>query len=129
MPLGAENKFKSAWNSVSETCEKKLVSLEGQYLSLWGRLTLVNSVLDALPTYMMSLFPMPLNVANKLDEVGRNFLWQGNSPTKKIHLVKWDIVTKCKKEGGISVKNLRIQKQSLMLKWLWRFSTPEQSLW
>lgn len=49
----------------------------------------------------------------KLEET---FFWQGNRPTKKIHLVKWDIVTKCKKEGGISDKNFRIQKQSLMLK-------------
>lgn len=66
-----------------EKCEKKLVSWEGQFLSLWGRLTLVNSVLDALPTYMISIFPMPLNVANNFDEVGRNIFLAGESSDKE----------------------------------------------
>ncbi|XP_059284805.1 uncharacterized protein LOC132038094 isoform X2 [Lycium ferocissimum] len=56
MPLGAKRKSKELWNSVLEKCEKKLVNWKSQYLSLGGRLTLINSVLDALPTYMMSIF-------------------------------------------------------------------------
>ncbi|KAG5585379.1 hypothetical protein H5410_045813 [Solanum commersonii] len=58
MPLGAKSKSIDIWNSVIEKCEKKLAKWKFQYLSKGGRLTLINSVLDALPTYMMSLFPI-----------------------------------------------------------------------
>jgi len=35
---------------------------------------LINSVLDSLPTYVMSLFPIPPIVIKKLDRLRRNFL-------------------------------------------------------
>ena len=44
-----------------------------QYLSLGGRLTLLNSVLDALPIFMMSVFPIPTEVINWLDSIRKNF--------------------------------------------------------
>ena len=56
-----ESRSKGIWNTVLEKCEKKLVNWKSQFLSLGGRLTDVNSVLDALPTYMMSLFSMLVN--------------------------------------------------------------------
>lgn len=59
MPLGAKSMSKEIWNNVIEKCEKKLARWKGQYLSLGGRVTFINSVLDAMPTYMMSLFPIP----------------------------------------------------------------------
>ncbi|XP_059277663.1 uncharacterized protein LOC132031768 [Lycium ferocissimum] len=79
MPLGAKSKSKGIWNGVLEKCEKKLTNWKSQYLSLGGRLTMVNSVLDALPSYMMSIFPIPVN---------------GNEDKKKFHLVKWEELTR-----------------------------------
>lgn len=46
-----------------------------------------------------------------------------------MHLAKWSTLTTSKKEGGLGIKNLIIQNQSLMMKWLWRFAAEEQSLW
>lgn len=129
MSLWAKSKSKGIWNRVVKKCEKKLVSWKSQYLSLGGRLILINSVLDAMPTYMMSLFPMHASVVKRLDVLRKNFMWQGNNEKNKIHLVRWDILTTSKKEGGMGIRNLKIQNQGLMMKWLWRFSTTEQSLW
>jgi len=130
MPLGAKSKSLSIWNSVVEKCERKLVNWKSQYLSSGGRVTLINSVLDAMPTYMMSLFPMPGKIIQRLDTIRRNFLWQGNGEgVKKFHLVKWDAVISNKKEGGLGIKNLKAHNKSLLLKWLWRLATDDQSLW
>lgn len=124
MPLGARSKSKNIWNAVVKKCEEKLVNWESQYLSLDCRLTLINSVLDAMQTYMMSLFPIPGSVSKNLDSIRRNFLWQGNGEgEKQHHLVKWNVVIKNKKEGGMGIKNLDAQNQSLLLKWLWRFAS------
>jgi len=129
MPLGAESKSSGIWNEVVEKCERRLVNWKSQYLSLGGRLTLINSVLDSMPTYMMSIFPIPDGVINRLDAIRRNFLWEGNSDTRKFHLVKWDKLIGSKQKGGLGVRNLKIQNQSLMMKWLWRLASSEQALW
>ena len=75
------------------------MSWKSQYLSLGGRLTLINSVLDTMPTYMMSLFPIPDGVIDRLNALRRNFLWEGNSETKKFHFVKWDTLNRSKQVG------------------------------
>ncbi|OIS95712.1 cbl-interacting serinethreonine-protein kinase 9, partial [Nicotiana attenuata] len=129
MPLGAKSKSKGIWNGVLEKCEKKLANWKNQYLSMGGRLILINSVLDAMPTYMMSLFSIPVNVVKRIDALRRNFLWEGNSEKKKFHLVKWNSLTTSKKTGGLGIKNLRVQNHSLMMNWLWKFAADEQSLW
>ncbi|WMV29912.1 hypothetical protein MTR67_023297 [Solanum verrucosum] len=64
-----------------------------------------------------------------LDALRRNFLWEGNSETKKFHLVKWDTLIESKHAGGMGIRNLKIQNQCLMMKWIWRFASSEQALW
>jgi len=44
------------------------------YLSKGGRLTLLTSTLSNLPMYNLSLFPIPMGVANRLDKLQRDFL-------------------------------------------------------
>jgi len=92
-------------------------------------LTLINSVLNALPTYMMSLIPIPVGVIKKLDRIRRNFLWQGNSEKKRFHLVKWESVVTGKKNDGLGIKNLIFQSEALRMKWLWRYSFEDQLMW
>ena len=90
-----------------EKCEKKLTRWKSQYISFGGRVTLINSVLDALPTYMMSIFPIPNGVIQRLDKIRRDFLWKGtkeNDSTVKL-LVKWNKVLWGKKHGGLGVRN------------------------
>lgn len=65
MPLGAKSKSKGIWNSLMEKCERKLVNWKSQYLSLGERVTLINSVLDPLPTYIMSLYSIPCQCAEQ----------------------------------------------------------------
>lgn len=56
LPFG--DKFKSLYvmNEVLEKMEKKLANWKNQCLSLGVRITLISSVLSAIPTYMLSLF-------------------------------------------------------------------------
>ena len=65
-----------------EKCEKKLTNWKSQYLSRGGRLTMVNSVLDAIPAYMMSVFPAPDKVVERIDALRRNS-FGGETKTKR----------------------------------------------
>jgi hypothetical protein len=40
---------------------------------------------------------------------------------KKVNWIRWDIVCKSKKDGGLGVKNLELFNVDLYAKWRWRF--------
>ena len=87
MPLGAAYKATSMWNGVTEQMERRLVGWKKLYLSNGGRLTLIKSTLSNLPTYYLSLFPVPMSVANRIEKIQRDFLWGGMGDEHKLHLV------------------------------------------
>lgn len=113
MPLGNKHKDVEIWDRIIEKTVKRLSQWKAQYLSLGGRVTLINSVLNSFPTYLMSLFPLPSSVAKKLDKRRRDFLWKLNKEGGGYNLVKWEVM----------------HNICLLMKWLWRFSEEEESLW
>ncbi|WMV42603.1 hypothetical protein MTR67_035988 [Solanum verrucosum] len=120
MPLGSNHKELLIWDEIIQRPEKKLAIWKSQYLSLGGRQTLINTVQDTLPTYVMSLFP---------DKLRRDFLWFGNKERKGYYLVNWETVQLPTLSGGLGVRNLRIHNVRLLMKWLWRYVKEEQALW
>ncbi|KAG5619658.1 hypothetical protein H5410_004876 [Solanum commersonii] len=117
MPVGAKNK----------ELEVELARWKSQYLSLGSRLTLIKSVMYGQPTYMMSLFPPPVSIEKKFNKARTVFLWQGNKEKKGYNLVKWDKVILSKEQGGLGIKKLRADKESLLKKWLWRFCCEDMA--
>jgi hypothetical protein len=74
-------------------------------------ITLIKSTLSNMPTYMLSLFPIPAYVAKHLEKIQRDFLWGGmNVDDFKFHLGEWDKVCSPIKEGGLGIRNLRLIK-------------------
>src|SRR5688572_1255168 len=72
---------KNLWCPMIEKLEKRLAGWQGRFLSLGGRLTLLNSCLSNVPLYMLSIYPPPKTVIKKIDLLRRRLLWQGeNSP-------------------------------------------------
>jgi uncharacterized protein YpuA (DUF1002 family) len=53
------------WKMVEERIEKRLSSWKEKYLSVGGRLVLINSVLTSLVIFMMSFFEVPRRVLEK----------------------------------------------------------------
>ena len=64
LPLGAKFKEKTIWNPILEKMERRLAGWKRLFLSKGGRVTLIKSTLSKLPTYFLSLFPIPASVAN-----------------------------------------------------------------
>jgi hypothetical protein len=87
LPLGARYKSKEIWNPILEKMERRLAGWKRSYLSKGGRLTLIKSTLSSLPTYFLSLFPVPSSVAHRIEKLQRDFLWGGIGDEFKYHLV------------------------------------------
>ena len=45
------------------------------YLSKGGKVTLLKSSLSSLPTYFLSLLPLPGKMAKHMEKLQRDFLW------------------------------------------------------
>jgi hypothetical protein len=129
LPLGASYKATSIWNDVIEKMERRLAGWKKLYLSKGGRLTLIKSTLSNLPTYYLSLFPIPVGVANRLERLQRNFLWGGIGNEFKFHLVNWARICLPIKSGGLGVRNLIQFNRALLGKWLWRYAMDREALW
>jgi hypothetical protein len=112
LPLGAPFKAKSIWDDVVGKIERRLVSWKRMYLFKGGRVTLIKSTLSNLPTYFISLFPIPSSVASRIEKLHRDFLWGGLGEEFKYYLVSWSIVCSHILEGGLGIKNLRIFNQA-----------------
>ena len=129
MPLGTSFKTASIWNPILEKIEKKLSGWKRLYLSKGGRLTLLKSTLSSLPTYYLSLFTIPVVVADRLERIQRNFLWGSSEECFKHSLVAWEKVCSPLESGGLGVRNLVHFNQALLGKWLWRFGLEGTHLW
>jgi hypothetical protein len=62
------------WESLLEQLSKKLFSCGNKYLSLGGRIVLLNLVLNAIPIFYLSFFKMPVTVVRKVVRIQREFL-------------------------------------------------------
>lgn len=91
-------------------------------MSVGGRITLIQAVLSNLSVYNVSLFKCPMLVLNRLEKLQRNFLWQGNEPKIKFHLVDWKSVCKPRNKEGLGIKPLVHMKRAPLGKWLWKLA-------
>ena len=87
--MGASFKDKSIWNPILEKMEQRLAGWKRLYSSKGGggKVTLIKITLSSLPTYFLSLFPIPAKVAKRVEKLQRDFLWSGIRDDRKIHLV------------------------------------------
>jgi hypothetical protein len=74
LPLGSWFKDKASWNEVVEKSIRILSSWKRMYLSKDGRISLIKSTLSNLPTYLLSLLPIPASVAKRTESIQCNFL-------------------------------------------------------
>jgi hypothetical protein len=100
IPLGARFKDKASWNGVVEKSIRILASWKMMYLSKGGRIALIKSTLSNLPTYLLSILPIPVAVAKHIEKIQCNFLWGGVGEEFKFHLVNWPKVCSPIREGG-----------------------------
>ena len=128
LPLGAKFKYKSIWNPILEKMERRLAGWKRLYLSKGRRVTLIKSTISNLPTYFLSLFPIPASVANRIERLQQNFLWGSFGDNPKIHLVKWAYVCAPISSGGLGIRKLSLFNEALLGKWLWRFGIKKDDL-
>jgi hypothetical protein len=129
LPVGASIRREATWEPLVASLRKRLGGWENRFISLGGRITLLNSVLNAIPIFYLSYIKIPRGVWKKTRRLQRKFLWGGRGGRKKLSWVKWDAVCQPKRLGGLGVKDIRAVNISLLAKWRWRLLNDDKALW
>jgi hypothetical protein len=129
LPVGANPRKEATWDPVIEVLQKRLHSWKNRFVSLGGRVVLINSALAAIPLFYLSFMKLPTKVWKKIVSIQMNFLWGGASVKSKIAWVNWFDVCRSKEDGGLGVRNIRLVNISLLTKWRWWLLNSQDSLW
>ncbi|MCI00244.1 LINE-1 reverse transcriptase like [Trifolium medium] len=129
LPVGANPRKEATWEPVIEVLHNRLNSWKNRFVSLGGRVILINSVLAAIPIFYLSFMKMPIKVWKRIVAIQRNFLWGGANKKTKLAWVKWVDVCRPKERGGLGIRNLRLVNVSLLTKWRWRLLTSQDMFW
>jgi len=129
MPPGVNPSRISTWKPVIEKFRKRFRMWKERLLSMAGRLCLIKSVLTSLPIYFMSVFKIPKGVGKLLSSIQRRFLWCRCTKHRSFYKIQWRLVIYDKKQGGLGVGFLISKNRALLLKWIWRLSSPGTGLW
>nr|GEZ52252.1 putative RNA-directed DNA polymerase, eukaryota, reverse transcriptase zinc-binding domain protein [Tanacetum cinerariifolium] len=97
-----------SWHDATEGMHTRLSKWKLKTLSIGGRLTLLKSVLGAIPIYHMSIFKVPMKVLHNMKSVRARFFNGADANSMKPSWVRWKSVLAAKDVGGLGlVKALR----------------------
>lgn len=100
LPMGTTRPRVVDMAPLVDRVERRLIA-SAAFLPYGGRLTMINSVLYAIPTYYMCSLKLPKTVIDAIDTARRNYLWRGsNASVKRKSLASWDKVCRPKDKGG-----------------------------
>ena len=97
-------KMKDIGNQIIDRIQSKLQNWKGKSLSQTGKLTLIKSVMQAMPIYTMLIHLLPKDTCNLIDKIVRDFWWGDNTEKKKIHTIAWEKICQTRSNGGLGIR-------------------------
>ena len=94
-----------------------------------GKLVLIKEVLNSYPLYQCSLLLAPPKMLATIEILMRSFLLQGgkNGGGKKHALISWEKIKMPRLEGGLQIRDLKIQNLALGANILWKMVDSKPS--
>lgn len=110
---------------IADIIKTKLASWKGSMLSIMGRVQLIKSVIQGMLLYSFHVYAWPDLLIKSVDSWIRNFIWFGDTSTKKIVTVAWSKVCTPYAAGGLGIRPLRGINDVALLKLCWQMFTSK----
>jgi len=85
LPAFVGRSKKQVFNFVQDRVWKKLKGWKEKFLSITGREVLIKSVVQAIPTYVMSYFLLSMVLCEHIERMISKFWWGSKQGERKIH--------------------------------------------
>lgn len=95
------------WCWLIDKFENILTTCTHSWLTLGGRLVLVQLVLQSIVVFWMHLYLMPKNIIKRINSCISNFIWARTREVHKVHLVWHEEISKCHNEGGWGILDIQ----------------------
>ena len=128
LPAVVGKNKKASLNYVKERVWAKLQGWKERLLSQAGREILLKAVVQAIPTFAMSCFKLPVSLCKEIEMQIRKFWWGERGGQRKIHWNSWETLCKSKSEGGMGFKELVRFNEAMLAKQIWRLHTEKETL-
>ena len=119
---------KQIFAKIREKVGKNLAGSKGKLLSMGGKEILIKAVAQAIPSYTMSCFLLPMSLCEDLERDLRSFWWGQKQQESKIAWVGWKKMCQPKSLDGLGFRNLHAFNLALLAKQAWRILTNSSSL-
>ena len=104
-----------------------MAGLIGRYL--WaGNETLLKSITQAIPTFVLSCFRLPVATCEIFRQIVADQWWGREGGRKKMHCKSWAWLSTPKSLGGMGFHYMALFNQALLGKQGWRLLTEPNSL-
>ncbi|XP_040994311.1 uncharacterized mitochondrial protein AtMg00310-like [Juglans microcarpa x Juglans regia] len=118
LPAVVGNSKYNAFRGIKERVWKKINNWKNSFLSVAGKDVLIKVVLQAVPTYTMSVLQLPKQLCKELNVMLGGFWWGNHKKGNDVHWCCWERMGKQKGKGNLGYRDIESFNMAILARLL-----------
>ena len=114
-PIFTTRRKAFAYQYIVDNIQKKIEGWQTKYLSIAGRVTLINSTSASIPIHAMQTTLLPQKISRQLDKLNCKFFWGDIANYRHCHTMSRETNTTPKNARGLGLKTACHMNVSLLM--------------